>query len=172
MRIGDWVDRDESPFGSHLFETGGDAMHEQVARKMLDLAYTVISTPRREEAALRGALDLDMHTAPFDPSTFAQNKERWLLADVARRSGEGIVAQAKTAGLRQFQRIDGLCAPASYRPRCRPTPGSPTFSARQSISQGCMENLPAPRPFPALRPDSLLSAREGCLALHWRRNAA
>ncbi len=148
MCIGDWVDRDESPFGSHLFETGVGAMHEQVARKMLDLACTVISTPRREEAAMRGALDLDMHTAPFDPSTFAQNKERWLLADVARRSGEGIVAQAKTAGLPQFQRIDGLCAPASCRPRCRPTPGSPTFSARRSISQGWMENFSAPPPLP------------------------
>jgi transposase len=44
-------------------------------------------------------LDLDLHTAPFDASTFAKNKERLLRADVARRFFEGIVQQAKAAGL-------------------------------------------------------------------------
>jgi transposase len=47
----------------------------------------------------RWFLDLGMHEASFDTSTFAKNKDRLLRADVARRFFEGVVAQAKAAHL-------------------------------------------------------------------------
>jgi transposase len=44
-------------------------------------------------------LDMDMEQASFDASSFAKNKERMLKADVARHFFEGVVRQAKEAGL-------------------------------------------------------------------------
>lgn len=54
-------------------------------------------------------LDMDMEAATFDASTFAKNKERLLQADVARQFFEGVVRQAKAAGLMSAEHftVDG-----------------------------------------------------------------
>ena len=82
-------------------------------------------------------LDLDLHTAPFDASTFAKNKERWLRADVARRFFEGVVHQAKAARLLSAEHctVDGTLIeawaslksfrPKGERPENRPPPDDP-----------------------------------------------
>src|SRR5258705_12749964 len=45
----------------------------------------------------RWFLDLGMHEASFDASTFAKNKDRLLRADVARRFFGGVVQQSKAS---------------------------------------------------------------------------
>ena len=82
-------------------------------------------------------LDLDLHVAPFDASTFAKNKERLLRADVARRFFEGVVQQAKAAGLLSAEHftVDGTLIeawaslksfrPKGERPEDRPPPDDP-----------------------------------------------
>jgi transposase len=85
----------------------------------------------------RWFLDLGMHEASFDASTFAKNKDRLLRADVARRFFEGVVAQAKAAHLLSAEHftVDGTLIEAwaslkSFRPReerpgDRPPPDDP-----------------------------------------------
>lgn len=82
-------------------------------------------------------LDLDLHAAPFDASTFAKNKERLLRADVARLFFEGIVQQAKAARLLSAEHftVDGTLIeawaslksfrPKGERPGDRPPPDDP-----------------------------------------------
>jgi transposase len=82
-------------------------------------------------------LDLDLHAAPFDASTFAKNKERLLRADVARLFFEGVVQQAKAARLLSAEHftVDGTLIeawaslksfrPKGERPGDRPPPDDP-----------------------------------------------
>ena len=82
-------------------------------------------------------LDLEVHTAPFDASTFAKNKARLLRADVARLFFEGIVQQAKAAHLLSAEHftVDGTLIeawaslksfrPKGERPGDRPPPDDP-----------------------------------------------
>lgn len=93
----------------------------------------------------RWFLDLGLHEAVFDASTFAKNKERLLGADVGRHFFEGIVAQAKAARLLSAEHftVDGTLIEAwaslkSFRPREEPPedrrppddPGNPTVNFR------------------------------------------
>lgn len=88
-------------------------------------------------------LDLDLHAAAFDASTFAKNKERLLRADVARLFFEGVVQQAKAARLLSAEHftVDGTLIdawasvksfrPKDERPEDRPPsddPGNPTVN--------------------------------------------
>jgi len=85
----------------------------------------------------RWFLDLEPHAAVFDASSFAKNKARLLRADVARRFFEGIVQQAKRAGLLSAEHftVDGTLIEAwasmkSFRckdeaPADRPPPDDP-----------------------------------------------
>ena len=82
-------------------------------------------------------LELDLHAAAFDASTFAKNKERLLRADVARRFFEGVVQQAKAARLLSAEHftVDGTLIeawaslksfrPKGERPEDRPPPDDP-----------------------------------------------
>jgi transposase len=82
-------------------------------------------------------LDLDLHAAAFDASTFAKNKERLLRADVARLFFEGVVQQAKAARLLSAEHftVDGTLIeawaslksfrPKGERPEDRPPPDDP-----------------------------------------------
>ncbi len=82
-------------------------------------------------------LDLDLHAAAFDASTFAKNKARLLRADVARRFFEGVVQQAKAAQLLSAEHftVDGTLIeawaslksfrPKGERPEDRPPPDDP-----------------------------------------------
>ena len=85
----------------------------------------------------RWFLDLGLHEAVFDASTFAKNKDRLLGADVAARFFEGIVAQAKAARLLSAEHftVDGTLIEAwaslksfrrrDERPEDRPPPDDP-----------------------------------------------
>ena len=85
----------------------------------------------------RWFLDLGMHEASFDASTFAKNKDRLLSADVARRFFEGVVQQAKAARLLSAEHctVDGTLLeawaslksfrPKGERPADRPPPDDP-----------------------------------------------
>jgi transposase len=89
-------------------------------------------------------LDLDVHAAAFDASTFAKNKARLLRADVARLFFEGVVRQAKAARLLSAEHftVDGTLIEAwasvkSFRPKDAPPahrppddPGNPTVDFR------------------------------------------
>ena len=89
----------------------------------------------------RWFLDMNLDEASFDASTFAKNKQRLLAADVARHFFEGVVRQAKSAGLLSAEHftVDGTLIEAwaslkSVRPRDegprRPPddPGNPTVN--------------------------------------------
>jgi transposase len=91
----------------------------------------------------RWFLDLEWDEASFDASTFAKNKQRLLAAAVAQRFFEGLVRQAKRAGLLSAEHfsVDGTLIEAwaslkSVRPRDeRPAarrppedPGNPTVN--------------------------------------------
>ena len=72
----------------------------------------------------RWFLDMGMDDPSFDASTFAKNKERLLKADVARLFFEGVVREAKRAGLISTEHftVDGTLIEAwaslkSFRPR-------------------------------------------------------
>jgi transposase len=91
----------------------------------------------------RWFLDLGLAAPSFDASTFAKNKRRLLAADVARRFFEGVVREAKGAGLLSSEHftVDGTLIEAwaslkSFRPREEPPndgappddPGNPTVN--------------------------------------------
>ena len=63
-------------------------------------------------------MDHGLDEEAFDASTFAKNKERLLRADVARRFFEGIVQQAKWAGLLSAEHftVDGTLVEAWASP--------------------------------------------------------
>jgi transposase len=87
----------------------------------------------------RWFLDMNLDEPSFDASTFAKNKQRLLAAEVARHFFEGVVRQAKGAGLMSAEHftVDGTLIEAwaslkSVRPRGGPhgkppdDPGNPT----------------------------------------------
>jgi hypothetical protein len=76
---------------------------ERLLEACLQIALYTIRSERQlcEQLQYNGLfqwfLDLDLHTAPFDASTFAKHKERLLRADAARRFFEGVGQQATAA---------------------------------------------------------------------------
>jgi transposase len=88
---------------------------EQLLKSCLLIALFSVRSERQfcerldYDLMFRFFLDMDVEQPSFDASTFAKNKERLLAADVARLFFEGIVKQAKAAGLMSAEHftVDG-----------------------------------------------------------------